>query len=214
MSEELGPQENAGSRQETRHSRRSAGAGDPGVIHRHAPPICQPRTQMQDTRGMGVGRECRGAEPACQQECCLPSTPWPSAASGRLPCVTPARRGTTCAAIAAREARSMARTRGRWYWCEAIIKRLAQDLEDMAAELRPFIPEAPALVRPRHLAWHGEVPTADQPHIRDGMVRGATRAGRAPRRAVVGEIGDTVEAHRVAGLRQAHVPCASASPTP
>jgi hypothetical protein len=41
----------------------------------------------------------------------------------------------------------MARTRGRWYWCEAINKRLAQDLEDMAAELRQFIQKEHAVVR-------------------------------------------------------------------
>jgi hypothetical protein len=43
---------------------------------------------------------------------------------------------------------------------------------------------------PRHLAWPGEVPAADQPDSRDGMRRGATRAGRDQRRAGAGEAGD------------------------
>jgi hypothetical protein len=47
--------------------------------------------------------------------------------------------GMTCAAIAARAARSMATMRGRLYWCEAILERLAQHLQDVAAELRELI---------------------------------------------------------------------------
>jgi hypothetical protein len=48
------------------------------------------------------------------------------------------------AASAASVARS--RTRGRLYSCEARFERLTQDLEDMAAELGPFIQEEHAVV--------------------------------------------------------------------
>jgi hypothetical protein len=40
---------------------------------------------------------------------------------------------------------------------------LSQDLEDMPPERQQFIQEENAVVRPRHLARHGEVPAADQP---------------------------------------------------
>jgi hypothetical protein len=36
---------------------------------------------------------------------------------------------------------------------------------------------ADAVVRQRPLAWHGEVLTADQPHLRDRLVRGAKGGG-------------------------------------
>ena len=59
--------------------------------------------------------------------------------------------------------------------CDTLLQPLPQGLEDVASELRPFIQGAHAGVRPRPLAWHGEVPTADQPHIRDRMMGSATR---------------------------------------
>ena len=62
---------------------------------------------------------------------------------------------------------------------ETLLKRLAQDLEDMPPELRPFIQEEHAVVRQRHLARHGDVPATDQPDIRDRMMR-VTSAVRAP----------------------------------
>jgi hypothetical protein len=59
----------------------------------------------------------------------------------------------------------------------AILKRLAQDLEDMPPELRQFIQAAHAVVRQRHLARRGDVPAADQSDIRNRMMWGTTRAG-------------------------------------
>jgi hypothetical protein len=56
------------------------------------------------------------------------------------------------------------------YLYETILERLAQDLEDMAAELGQFIQEAHAIVGQRHVARHRPVPAADQPHIRNSMV--------------------------------------------
>jgi hypothetical protein len=41
---------------------------------------------------------------------------------------------------------------GRLYGSDIILERLPQDLEDRAAELRPYIQAAHAVARPRHLA--------------------------------------------------------------
>jgi hypothetical protein len=49
------------------------------------------------------------------------------------------------------------------YSYDTLLKRLAQDLEDMPPELRQFIEEEHAVVRQRHLAQHREVPAADPP---------------------------------------------------
>jgi hypothetical protein len=75
------------------------------------------------------------------------------------------------------------------------VKGLAQDLQDMAAEPGPFIQEAPAVVRPRHLPGHGEVPTADQPHLRDGVMRGGKGADQDQGGASAGEAGDADMMH-------------------
>ena len=56
-------------------------------------------------------------------------------------------------------------------------ERLTQDLKDMAAALGPFMQEAHAMTGQRHLARHGEVPATEQPRIRNGVMRGATRKG-------------------------------------
>jgi hypothetical protein len=90
----------------------------------------------------------------------------------------------------------------QWYLCGGLLKRLAQDLEDMAPELWPFIQKAHAAVRPRHLARHGEVPAAAQPHSRDRLRRGAKRAGCDQRRAGAREASDAVEARRFNGFDQ------------
>jgi hypothetical protein len=77
--------------------------------------------------------------------------------------------------------------------CDTLLKRLAQDLEDMAAARRPCIQEAHAVVGRRHLARHGHVAPTDQPRIRDGVMGRATRAGYDPRRAIPREAGDATE---------------------
>jgi hypothetical protein len=84
------------------------------------------------------------------------------------------------------------RTRGRLSLGDALHQRLAQDLEHMTAKLRQFIQEEDAVVCQRHLARHRHLAPADQPDGRDGVMRGATRAGRDQRRAVAGEPGDVV----------------------
>jgi hypothetical protein len=64
------------------------------------------------------------------------------------------------------------------YSYDTLLKRLAQDLEDMPPELRQFIEEEHAVVRQRHLARHGDVPAADQPHSRHGIMPDTERAAR------------------------------------
>ena len=64
----------------------------------------------------------------------------------------------------------------RLYVDDTLLKGLAQDLEDVAAELRPFTQAAHAVVRPRHLARRRHRTAADQPHAGDGVRRGAARA--------------------------------------
>jgi hypothetical protein len=78
---------------------------------------------------------------------------------------------------------------------------LAQDLQDMAAALGQFIQEEHAVVGQRHLAGHRYVAAADQPHIRDGMMGRATRAGRDQGGAVAGEAGDAVNPRGLNRLR-------------
>jgi hypothetical protein len=56
-------------------------------------------------------------------------------------------------------------------------ERLTQDLKNMAAALGPFMQEAHTMTGQRHLARHGEVPVTEQPRIRNGVMRGATRKG-------------------------------------
>ena len=90
----------------------------------------------------------------------------------------------------------MSSTHAKLYSCDTLLQRLAQDLEDMPPELRPFIDEENAVVRPRHLARHGEGPAADQPHIRDRLMRGATRPGGDDGGAPPGEAGDAMDAGR------------------
>ena len=66
--------------------------------------------------------------------------------------------------------------------CEALLDRLAQTLEDVAAELWQFTQEEHAVVRQRHLTQHGDMPAPNQLHIR-GRVVGAGK-GRVVTREV------------------------------
>jgi hypothetical protein len=74
----------------------------------------------------------------------------------------------------------------------------------MPLALGPLIQKSHPVVRQRHLPRHGEVPTADPSHIRDRVMRGATRAGRDPRGAGADAAGDAVDARGVECFRQDH----------
>jgi hypothetical protein len=91
-------------------------------------------------------------------------------------------------------------TPAKLYACETILEWLAQDLKHVAPELRQFIQEKHAIVGQRHFARHRHVAPADQPRIRDGVVGGATRAGRDQRRAVAGEASHAMEACGLKGF--------------
>jgi len=81
---------------------------------------------------------------------------------------------------------------------------LPQDLKDMAAALGQCIQEEPAMVGQRHVARHRHVAPADQPYIRNGVMGGATRAGRDQCGAVAGEASDTMDTRVLNGLREGH----------
>jgi hypothetical protein len=81
-----------------------------------------------------------------------------------------------------------------------LLERLAQDLENMAAELGQFIQEEHAVVGQRHLAGHRHLTPADQPHVRDGAAGGAERAWGDQRRTVARAAGDAVEARGLEGF--------------
>jgi hypothetical protein len=85
-------------------------------------------------------------------------------------------------------------TRGRWYSCNTIFQRLAQHLQDVATARRQFIQQEHAVVGPRHVAGHRHLPPADQPYIRDRVVRDATGARGGQGGAGAGAAGDAVEA--------------------
>jgi hypothetical protein len=63
----------------------------------------------------------------------------------------------------------------------------------MTPELREFVQEAHARVRQRHLARQRDWAAADQPHIRDGLMRGAKWPAGDQGRAPIGQAGDVRE---------------------
>jgi hypothetical protein len=67
-------------------------------------------------------------------------------------------------------------TPARLYLCDTLLEGLLQDLHEPAAALGPFIQEEQAVVGRRHLARPRHMAPADQPGVRDGMVRHAVRA--------------------------------------
>jgi hypothetical protein len=92
------------------------------------------------------------------------------------------------------------RTLARWYACNTLLEGLTQDLQDVASELRQLIQQEHAMVRQRDFAGYRHLPATDQPHIRDGVVGGATRPRRDDGGAIAGETGDAVDAGGVEGF--------------
>jgi hypothetical protein len=89
-------------------------------------------------------------------------------------------------------------------YCEALLDRLAQTLEDVAAELWQFTQEEHAVVRQRHLTQHGDMPAPNQLHIRGRVVGGAKGMGRDEGGAVAGAAGDAMD-ERGFNLDWAHI---------
>jgi hypothetical protein len=91
---------------------------------------------------------------------------------------------------------------GRLYSCETLLEGLAQHLQDMSAELRQFIQKEDPMVRQRHLTWPRHLAAPDQPHIGDGVMRGAKRARSDDGGTGAGEASDAMDAGGFEGLHQ------------
>jgi hypothetical protein len=62
------------------------------------------------------------------------------------------------------------------YVYDKLLERLAQDFQDVACALGPFIQEAHPVVRQRHLPGPRHLAAADQADVREGVVGRTTRA--------------------------------------
>src|SRR5262245_52000177 len=96
------------------------------------------------------------------------------------------------------------RTCGRLYAYDALLERLAQDLQDVATELRQLIEKEHPVIRERHVARQRDLALADEAGVRDVLVGGAGRAGGDQGRAAAGAAGDAVDARGADGLGQGH----------
>jgi hypothetical protein len=74
----------------------------------------------------------------------------------------------------------------------------------MALQLRKFVQEQDAVVRPRHLPRPQPLPPADPADNRDRVVWGATRPGGDTGGLAACQAGDAVDAGGVEGFGQAH----------
>jgi hypothetical protein len=64
--------------------------------------------------------------------------------------------------------------------------RLAQDLQDVAAALRPFSQQEHPVVRPRHCSRQGYLAAPISPTSVPGVMDGVTRGRHEERRSVAG----------------------------
>jgi hypothetical protein len=97
------------------------------------------------------------------------------------------------------------RTCGRLYVENTRLERLTQHFKPMPRALGELIEEEHTVVGPRHLTRHGDLTAADQPHIGNGLVGGATGPGGDARGAPPGEAGDAMDAGSVEGLGQGQI---------
>jgi hypothetical protein len=74
----------------------------------------------------------------------------------------------------------------------------------MPSEFGEFVEAEDAMMGQRHLARHGHLAAADQSHIGNGLVGGATRPGGDEGGAPPGAAGDAREAGGFEGLSQGH----------
>ncbi len=96
------------------------------------------------------------------------------------------------------------RTLWRLYLHDTLRKRLAQDLEDVAAALRPCIENEHAMVGERDGAGHWHLSATDQPHIGDRVIKGMEGASGNAVRAPVGTPGDVLDVHGLEALGHTH----------
>jgi hypothetical protein len=92
----------------------------------------------------------------------------------------------------------------RLYSYETLLEGLAQDFQDVAAELGEFIQKEIPVVRQGHLSWQWHLAAPDQPHIGDRVMRGAKRASGDDRGAGASETGDAVNARGLQRFGQTH----------
>jgi hypothetical protein len=96
------------------------------------------------------------------------------------------------------------RTCGRLYCCDALLQRLRNTSRTWLRHSGNSSKKSTPLWASNPSPGIGTCPTADQPHIRDGLVRGTTRARRDHRRVGAGEASDAVGADGVDGLWQSY----------
>jgi hypothetical protein len=92
------------------------------------------------------------------------------------------------------------KTRGRLSACDPILKRLAQDLQDMAAALGELIQKEHAMMGQRHLTRHRHVAAADQSPSE--MVWWGARHGRVVTHAVRSPVRPATRWIRVVSMAQ------------
>jgi hypothetical protein len=107
--------------------------------------------------------------------------------------------------VASASTAARSRTCGRFYSCDTLLEGLAQDLQDVASELRQFIQKEHAMVRQGHLPLHWHLAPTDQPHVRNRVMGGLTWARRDAGRAVAGEAGDALDACGLEGFGEGHI---------
>ncbi len=89
---------------------------------------------------------------------------------------TPVAGGMCIARAGSAASRATLRTLARVSAWDTRLDQLGQHLEGRASARRQFIQEEHSMVGPRHLTLCGDLTAADQPHIRNGVVGGTTRA--------------------------------------
>jgi hypothetical protein len=105
-------------------------------------------------------------------------------------------------AKAASAARST--TPARVYAYDTLLQGLAPDLQDMPRACGRLVEAQEAMVRPRSLPRHLRLAAADQPHLGNGVIGGATRPGGDEGGASVSEPGNVIDARGVDGFGQGH----------
>jgi hypothetical protein len=95
-------------------------------------------------------------------------------------------------------------TCGRLYVCDTLLEGLAQHLQDVAAELRPFIEEEHPMVRQRHFSRQRHLAATDQADIGDRVMGGTKGACRDDGGAVAGEAGDAMHPRGLQRFGETH----------